>query len=114
MYLRSTNHWAAPITAPARAPPSAPDTTPSTDPTSTSANNPPSGKPRKVSIHHRKNLHPATLSSTLSLTTIAPHPHNLLSYGPDHLFFPFLRAFRQAAWWVARSPPTVVLLTSHR
>src|SRR5215211_7952601 len=26
MYLRSTNHWAAPITAPAKAPPSAPAT----------------------------------------------------------------------------------------
>src|SRR5919107_5023961 len=86
-YLRSTNHWAAPITAPAKAPPSAPDTTPSTEPTSTSAKNPPSGKPRKVSIHHRKKRHPAALGSALSLTTIAPHPHNLLSYGPDHLFF---------------------------
>src|SRR5215218_11055889 len=82
MYLLSTNHCAAPITAPARAPPSAPDTTPSTEPTTTSAKSPPSGKPRIVSIHHRKNRHPAALGSALSLTTIAPHPHNLLSYGP--------------------------------
>src|ERR687890_2629941 len=87
MYLLSTNHWATPITAPARTPPSAPDTAPSTEPTSTSDNNPPSGKPRKVSIHHRKKRHPAALGSTLSLTTIALRPHNLLSYGPDHLFF---------------------------
>src|SRR5918997_199723 len=87
MYLRSTNHWATPSTAPAKAPPSAPDTTPSTDPISTSANNPPSGKPRKVSIHHRKNRHPAALGSALSLT-ISPRAHIHLSYGPDHLFFP--------------------------
>src|SRR5215210_4254187 len=68
MYLRSTNHWAAPITAPARAPPSAPDTTPSTEPTRTKANNPPSGKPRKASIHHRKKRHPPVLGSALSVT----------------------------------------------
>src|ERR687889_2606160 len=87
MYLQSTNHWATPITAPARTPPSAPDTAPSTEPTSTSDNNPPSGKPRMVSIHHRKNHHPAAPSSVLSLT-ISPRPHILLSYGRDHLFFP--------------------------
>src|SRR5215207_1485300 len=91
-YLRSTNHWATPSTAPAKAPPSAPETASSTEPTSTIANNPPSGKPRKVSIHHRKNRHPAALGSVLSLT-ISPRPHILLSYGPDHLFFPFLRGF---------------------
>src|SRR5215217_7084414 len=67
-YLLSTNHWAAPITAPAKAPPSAPDTTPSTEPTSTRANNPPSGKPRKASIHHRKKRHPPVLGSWLSVT----------------------------------------------
>src|SRR5215218_10405131 len=76
-YLRSTNHWAAPITAPARAPPSAPETTPSTEPTTTNAKNPPSGKPRKASIHHRKKRHPPALGASLSLTTTAPHPHNL-------------------------------------
>src|SRR3712207_5393025 len=89
-YLRSTNHWAAPITAPAKAPPSAPDTTPSTGPTTMSANTPPSGKPRKASIHQSKNRHPAALGSSLSLTTIAPRPHNLLGYEPVHLHFPFL------------------------
>src|SRR5215218_2945243 len=73
-YLLSTNHWAAPITAPAKAPPSAPDTNPSIEPTTTRANNPPSGKPRKVSIHHRKNRHPLTLGAALSLTTGAPPP----------------------------------------
>src|ERR687893_1129584 len=71
-YLLSTNHWAAPITAPARAPPSAPETTPSTEPTSTRANSPPSGKPRKASIHHRKNGHPPVLGLSLP-PTIAPH-----------------------------------------
>src|SRR5215218_3338679 len=76
-YLRSTNHWAAPITAPANAPPSTPDTAPSTGPTAMSANSPPTGKPRKASIHQRKNRHPPALRSALSLT-IAPHPHNLL------------------------------------
>src|ERR671918_478078 len=83
---KTSPHCSSPTTTPGppppppppRAPPSPPDTTPSTDPTSTSANNPPSGKPRKVSIHHRKNRHPAALGSALSLTTIAPHPHNLL------------------------------------
>src|ERR671910_732550 len=65
MYLRSTNHWAAPITAPARAPPSAPVTTPSTEPTTTKAKNPPSGKPRKASIHHRKKRHPPVLGASL-------------------------------------------------
>src|SRR5215216_4871711 len=89
MYLRSTNHWAAPITAPARAPPSAPDTAPSTGPTTKSANSPPIGKPRKASIHQRKNRHPPALGSALP-DTIAPHPHNLLGYGPDHVFFSFL------------------------
>src|ERR671912_1392384 len=69
MYLRSTNHWAAPITAPARAPPSAPDTTPSTEPTSTNANHPPSGKPKKASIHHRKKRHPPVRGTSLSVTT---------------------------------------------
>src|ERR671913_1987953 len=68
MYLRSTNHWAAPITAPAKAPPSAPDTTPSTEPTTRNAKNPPSGKPRKASIHHRKKRHPPMLGSSLSVT----------------------------------------------
>src|ERR671910_3355362 len=67
-YLRSTNHWAAPITAPAKAPPSAPDTTPSTEPTTRNAKNPPSGKPRKASIHHRKKRHPPMLGSSLSVT----------------------------------------------
>src|SRR5215211_5948100 len=67
-YLRSTNHWAAPITAPAKAPPSAPDTTPSTEPTTMSAKNPPSGKPTKASIHHRKKRHPPVLGSSLSVT----------------------------------------------
>src|SRR5215208_1625107 len=67
-YLLSTNHWAAPITAPARAPPSAPDTTPSTEPTTTKAKSPPSGKPRKASIHHRKKRHPPALGSSLSDT----------------------------------------------
>src|SRR4051812_18710054 len=71
MYLRSTNHWAAPITAPANAPPSAPDITPSTEPTNTRANSPPIGKPRKASIHHRKNRHPTALGSSLTVT-IAP------------------------------------------
>src|ERR671912_520279 len=75
-YLRSTNHWAAPITAPAKAPPSAPDTNPSIEPTTKRANNPPSGKPRKASIHHRKKRHPPVLGSALLLTTIAPHPHD--------------------------------------
>src|SRR5215216_737693 len=89
MYLRSTNHWAAPITAPAKAPPSAPDTAPSTGPTTMKANSPPSGKPRKASIHQRKNRHPPALGSSLP-DTIAPHPHNLLGYGPDHVFFSFL------------------------
>src|SRR5215212_1512603 len=88
-YLRSTNHWAAPITAPARAPPSAPDSSPSTEPTTTSANSPPSGKPRKASIHHRKNRHLAALGSALSFTR-APHPHNLLGCEPQHLPFSFL------------------------
>src|ERR671910_3506045 len=74
-YLRSTNHWAAPITAPARAPPSAPDTTPSTEPTSTKATNPPSGKPRKASIHHRKKRQLPVLGSSLSVTVcIVPRP----------------------------------------
>src|SRR5215204_206390 len=89
-YLRSTNHWAAPITAPAKAPPSAPDTAPSTGPTTTSANSPPTGKPRKASIHHRKNRHPAALGSALALTTIAPHPQNLLGCESEHLPFSFL------------------------
>src|SRR5215212_4104594 len=88
-YLRSTNHWAAPITAPAKAPPSAPDTAPSTEPTSTSANSPPSGKPRKVSIHQRKNRHLPALGSSLPATS-ALHPHNLLGCAPDHLPFSFL------------------------
>src|SRR5918999_189275 len=86
MYLRSTNHWAAPITAPANAPPSAPDSAPSTGPTTVSANCPPIGKPRKASIHHRKNRHPAALGSSLP-ATIAPHPHNLLLCEPEHLPF---------------------------
>src|SRR5918999_2508484 len=86
-YLLSTNHWAAPITAPAKAPPSAPDSAPSTGPTTKSANSPPSGKPRKASIHHRKNRHPAALGSALALTTIAPYPHNLLGCEPGHLPF---------------------------
>src|SRR5918994_1161710 len=73
MYLRSTDHWAAPITAPARAPPSAPDTTPSTEPTSTKANSPPIGKPRKASIHHRKNRHPPALDFLSLPAIIAPH-----------------------------------------
>src|SRR5215204_6450332 len=77
MYLRSTNHWATPSTAPARAPPSAPDTAPSTEPTSKNASSPPSGNPRKVNIHHRKNHHPAALGLSLSLTTVAPHTHGL-------------------------------------
>src|SRR5215212_3378067 len=72
-YLRSTNHCAAPITAPARAPPSAPEATPSTEPTSTSANSPPLGKPRKASIHHRKNRHPLVLC--LSLPPMIPPRH---------------------------------------
>src|SRR5215203_5836809 len=76
-YLLSTNHWAAPITAPAKAPPSAPETNPSIEPTSTRAKTPPSGKPRKASIHHREKRHPPLLGSSLSLTTSAPHPHNL-------------------------------------
>src|ERR671910_983001 len=67
-YLRSTNHWAAPITAPAKAPPSAPDTNPSTEPTTMNAKNPPSGKPTKASIHHRKKRHPTVLESSLSVT----------------------------------------------
>src|ERR671914_2349295 len=71
MYLRSTNHWAAPITAPANAPPSAPDSAPSTGPTAMSANSPPIGKPRKASIHQRKNRHPPALGSSLP-DTIAP------------------------------------------
>src|SRR5215210_8818679 len=72
-YLRSTNHWAAPITAPARAPPSVPDTTPSTEPTRTKAKSPPIGKPRKASIHHRKKRHPAAFGSSLSVTVyLAP------------------------------------------
>src|SRR5215218_7747062 len=90
IYLRSTNHWAAPITAPAKAPPSAPDTAPSTGPTTVSANSPPIGKPRKASIHHRKNRHPAALGSALALTTIAPHPQNLLGCESEHLPFSFL------------------------
>src|SRR5919107_945052 len=89
-YLRSTNHWATPISAPARAPPSAPETTPSTEPTTTSANSPPIGKPRKASIHHRKNRHPAVLGSSLP-ATIAPHPHNLLLCEPEHLPFSLLK-----------------------
>src|SRR5688572_28254090 len=89
-YLRSTNHCAAPITAPAKAPPSASDTAPSTGPTTLSPNSPPSGKPRKASIHQRKNRHPAALGSALSLTTIAPHPHNLLGCEPEHLSLFFL------------------------
>src|SRR5918995_3473572 len=89
-YLRSTNHWAAPITAPAKAPPSAPDTAPSTEPTTMRANSPPSGKPRKASIHHRKNRHPAALDSALALTTIAPYPHNLLGCEAEHLPCSFL------------------------
>src|SRR5215213_8094453 len=68
MYLLSTNHWAAPITAPARAPPSAPDTNPSIEPTTTRANNPPSGKPRKASIHHKKKRQLPVLGSWLSVT----------------------------------------------
>src|SRR5215203_1335531 len=71
MYLLSTNHCAAPIAAPARAPPSAPDSSPSTEPTTTSANSPPSGKPRKASIHHRMNRHPTAPGSALTVT-IAP------------------------------------------
>src|SRR5918993_1445956 len=90
MYLRSTNHWAAPITAPANAPPSAPDSAPSTGPTTVSANSPPIGKPRKASIHHRKNRHPAALGSALALTMNAPYPHNLLGCKPEHLPFSFL------------------------
>src|SRR5687768_3188406 len=89
-YLRSTNHWAAPITAPANAPPSAPDSAPSTGPTTVSANSPPIGKPRKASIHHRKNPHPAALGSALALTMNAPYPHNLLGCKPEHLPFSFL------------------------
>src|SRR5215212_2301067 len=68
VYLRSTNHWAAPITAPAKAPPSAPDTARSTEPTSTKASSPPIGKPRKASIHHMKNRHPPTLDLSLLAT----------------------------------------------
>src|ERR671910_211626 len=71
MYLRSTNHWAAPITTPANAPPSAPDTAPSTGPTAMSANSPPTGKPRKASIHQRKNRQPTAPGSSLAVT-IAP------------------------------------------
>src|SRR5215217_4152852 len=67
-YVRSTNHWAAPITAPAKAPPSAPDTIPSTEPTSTSAKIPPSGKPTRASIHHRKKRRPPVLGSSLLVT----------------------------------------------
>src|SRR5215204_6990405 len=70
-YLRSTNHWAAPITAPAKAPPSAPDTAPSTGPTAMSANSPPTGKPRKANIHQRKNRQPTAPGSSLAVT-IAP------------------------------------------
>src|SRR5215208_501512 len=73
-YLLSTNHWAAPITAPAMVPPGAPDAAPAFEPTATRAKNPPSGKPRKASIHHRKNRHPPALGSALSLTTSAPPP----------------------------------------
>src|ERR671920_643052 len=72
-YLRSTNHWATPISAPARAPPSAPETTPSTEPTSKKANSPPIGKPGKASIHHRKNRHPPVLC--LSLPPMIPPRH---------------------------------------
>src|SRR5215204_4105904 len=70
-YLRSTNHWATPITAPAQAPASAPDAAPSTEPTSTSANSPPSGKPRKPSIHQSKNHHLTAPGSSLAVI-IAP------------------------------------------
>src|SRR5215210_1656392 len=70
-YLRSINHWAAPITAPANAPPSAPDTAPSTGPTAMSANSPPTGKPRKASIHQRKNRQPTTPGPSLAVM-IAP------------------------------------------
>src|SRR5918994_1497955 len=59
----------APIPAPAKAPPSAPDTAPSTEPTSTKAKYPPSGKPRKASIHHRKKRHPPVRRTSLSVTT---------------------------------------------
>jgi hypothetical protein len=68
MYLRITNHWAVPITAPARAPASAPDAAPSIEPTTRSANTPLSGKPRNVSIHHRKNRHPAARGWSLAIT----------------------------------------------
>jgi hypothetical protein len=49
----------------------------------------PSGKPRKASIHHRKNRYPPVPGSSLP-GTIAPHPHNLGRYDPEHLPFPFL------------------------
>src|SRR5918997_3285542 len=65
---RSANHWAAPITAPARAPPKAPDTAPSTESTSTMAISPPIGKPRKASIHRRKNRPPPALDLPLPAT----------------------------------------------
>src|SRR5215210_735483 len=68
-YLRSTNHCAAPITAPANAPPSAPDTAPSAGPTAMSANSPPTGKPRKASIHQRKNRQLTAPGSSLAVTS---------------------------------------------
>ena len=59
------------MTVPAEAPATAPDATPSTEATSTSANSPPSGKPRKASIYQRKNRHLTALGSSLTVT-IAP------------------------------------------